>query len=390
MVSSTSCSRSRFPLAVENSVGGTAFCLVTAIMGRSFPCCIKVLSYLLIIWNILLLAMSKNDQVHCTICQMCPQISAKFLDVDLRLRVWDHHATGGLNIQNFLDSSIVFSSSWFTELSAVYILSLECIGMPVAVYFAFIRTSLLKIFLYASLQCPPCLAISCCSPFHSVHLWPYGGAFGDRPLLLPVWITFRDGDSPCIFLSCHVRMNIFRHSSTSCSTSKIDNLCLFVQLLSESMLLLLCLLIALFEKSTCSAVAARRCHWPQSSIFGSFSTFSFKLMSCWHKVIACFMRVDFFTCPSSKVSRTCSSESLPKACDVSSQAWLNILRLSLYNSTLSKPLKFIVCVWVLLMLKSEKNLKHNLLPVSIGRLFLHWVSSKKKSSSSRIRSEERS
>ena len=36
MVSSTSCSRSRFSLAVENSMDGTAICLVTANMGTKF------------------------------------------------------------------------------------------------------------------------------------------------------------------------------------------------------------------------------------------------------------------------------------------------------------------------------------------------------------------
>ena len=36
MVSSTSCSHSRFPLAVENSVDGTASCLVAVTMGTKF------------------------------------------------------------------------------------------------------------------------------------------------------------------------------------------------------------------------------------------------------------------------------------------------------------------------------------------------------------------
>ena len=70
---------------------------------------------------------------------------------------------------------------------------------------------------------------------------------------------------------CHVRKNIFSFWSTSLLTSKIHTLLPFFQLHSKSMLLLLCLLIVLFEKSTCSAVAARGCHWPQSSIFGSSS-----------------------------------------------------------------------------------------------------------------------
>ena len=52
---------------------------------------------------------------------------------------------------------------------------------------------------------------------------------------------------PFLSLPCHVRMNMFRLSSTSLLTSKIDNLCIFHQLLSKS-LLLLCLLIALSDK----------------------------------------------------------------------------------------------------------------------------------------------
>ena len=64
---------------------------------------------------------------------------------------------------------------------------------------------------------------------------------------------------------------------------------------------------------------------------------------------------------------TCSSKSFPRANNVSSQAWLNILRLSLH-STSSKSHKFIVCLWVLLL---EKTNMWNMicLPVSIGRFF---------------------
>ena len=47
MVSSTSFSRSKFPLAVEKSMECTAFCLVTATERRKNRCCNRLLSYLL-------------------------------------------------------------------------------------------------------------------------------------------------------------------------------------------------------------------------------------------------------------------------------------------------------------------------------------------------------
>ena len=39
-----------------------------------------------------------------------------------------------------------------------------------------------------------CLANSSCCSFHSVDLWSYGGASSFLAFLLPVWITFRDGN----------------------------------------------------------------------------------------------------------------------------------------------------------------------------------------------------
>ena len=126
-------------------------------------------------------------------------------------------------------------------------------------------------------------------------------------------------DFLCVSLSlpCHVRKNLFRLSSTSLLTSQIDNLCLFLQILSKSLLLLLRRLIGFFfEASTCSAVAARDVNWPQSSILGGFSAPFFRTMSCWCIVIACFMSVDFFACRSYKFSRTCSSKSLPRTNNV--------------------------------------------------------------------------
>ena len=48
-------------------------------------------------------------------------------------------------------------------------------------------------------------------------------------------------------LPCHVQKNMFRHSSTRLLTSVIVNLCLFLQLLSKSLLLLLDILSAPFS-----------------------------------------------------------------------------------------------------------------------------------------------
>ena len=50
------------------------------------------------------------------------------------------------------------------------------------------------------------------------------------------------------------------------------------------------------------------------------------------------------------------------------------MRLSLYNSTLSKTLKLMVCPWVLFILKNDKII---CLPVTTGSLFSYCVSSKK-------------
>ena len=87
---------------------------------------------------------------------MYPTISVKFLDVDLRLCVWDHNAIGGLNIQNcaWQSNRLLFyvlqrrPSIICNEapLPTLYSLSLECIAKPVAVFCAFVGTSLLKKF----------------------------------------------------------------------------------------------------------------------------------------------------------------------------------------------------------------------------------------------------
>ena len=74
---------------------------------------------------------------------------------------------------------------------------------------------------------------------------------------------------------------------------------------------------------------------------------------------------NLFACRSYKFSRTCSSKSTTRANIVSSQAWLKILTLSLYSSTRSKSLEFIVCTWVLLMLKNENMWNIICMPVSI-------------------------
>ena len=98
-------------------------------------------------------------------------------------------------------------------------------------------------------------------------------------------------------------------------------------------------------------------------------------MSCWFHVTAFFISVHFFICRSHSFSTTCSSKSLPGCHIVSSQAWLNILRLPLCSSTVSKSLKFIVSP-SLLMLNKENVWNMISLPVSIGTLFLDCVSSK--------------
>ena len=115
-----------------------------------------------------------------------------------------------------LDCRIVFFSSLFQEdkpikyndapPSTMYSLSLECIANTFAVFFCVRTYHLKKFVLWTSLLCPSilegslwslcalCFANSSCSSFHSVHLWSYGGAFGDFPFVLPIWITFRDGN----------------------------------------------------------------------------------------------------------------------------------------------------------------------------------------------------
>ena len=86
-------------------------------------------------------------------------------------------------------------------------------------------------------------------------------------------------------------------------------------------------------------------HGPQSLV--AYRFFSKKTMSWWWSRVH--HECGFFTCRSYKLPNTCSSKSLPWANNVSSQIWLNILKLSLHNSTLNKLLKFIVCTWVLLI-----------------------------------------
>ena len=128
------------------------------------------------------------------------------------------------------------------------------------------------------------------------------------------------------------------------------------------------------------AFSVRACLWTDCIVrharCGVYSVYMFRTMSCWYKVIACFMSVDFFTCRSYRFSRTCSSKSLPRADNVSSQAWLNILRTSLHNPTSSKSLKSIVCPRALLMLKNQNTWIFMCLPINIERL-LCWVAPKK-------------
>ena len=89
-------------------------------------------------------------------------------------------------------------------LSTMYVLSLECIAKPDAVFFTFcgdvaseevcvvdiavVSFCLEELFV---MLVSPCFVKISCSSFHSVDCWSYGGAFGDLPFLLPVWITFR-------------------------------------------------------------------------------------------------------------------------------------------------------------------------------------------------------
>ena len=67
IASSTSCPRSNFPLPVENSMDGNAFCLGNATTDRHFRRCIRSRSSLLIIWEFHLTATNKNNQGHCMI-----------------------------------------------------------------------------------------------------------------------------------------------------------------------------------------------------------------------------------------------------------------------------------------------------------------------------------
>ena len=62
------CSRSKFLLADENSLNGTAFLFGNCYHRvRSVRCCIRLLSYFLIILEILLSATRKSNQVHCIV-----------------------------------------------------------------------------------------------------------------------------------------------------------------------------------------------------------------------------------------------------------------------------------------------------------------------------------
>ena len=68
MVSSTSFSRSKSPVAGDNSMDGAAFCLVTATLGTKFSM-LHSIAFLpfcfLIIWEFLLKATKKKNQVQC-------------------------------------------------------------------------------------------------------------------------------------------------------------------------------------------------------------------------------------------------------------------------------------------------------------------------------------
>ena len=181
-----------------------------------------------------------------------------------------------------------------------------------------------------------------------------------------------------ISLPCHVGMNIFRLSSTSLLTPKIDNLCFFSS--------------APFEEYAAAALSLDRSLWEINMfcsccsrmsltivltlwlLLGSFS----RTMSCWFHVFTCFMSVDLFYL----VVHTSSPGRAHPNHDhgmvrLSSQAWLKVLGLSLYKSRLRKSLKVIVCPRVSWMLTNRNTWNVICLPVSIGRLFLYWACSKK-------------
>ena len=51
----------------------------------------------------------------------------------------------------------------------------------------------------------PCFVKFSCSSFHAADLWSNGGAFGNLPFLLLVWITFRIGNLSLIFATSKLR-----------------------------------------------------------------------------------------------------------------------------------------------------------------------------------------
>ena len=160
-------------------------------------------------------------------------------------------------------------------------------------------------------------------------------------------------------------------------TSKIDNLCLFLQLLSTSTLLLLSLLIAFFWEINmfccCLSKMSSTTVLNIWSLLGSF----FTTKSCWYSVIACFMRKDSLHSSLIQVLQTMFIQIIPKGQQCFFSGLIQnldcrcaIRRLANHSSSSCAPESY--WCWRTKLLETW-----NCLPVSIGRLFLNWVSSKK-------------